>query len=93
MFFDRECNDLTPYTNCFSRLDVCYNTTGLQCDQNARYRTLGGTCNNLLNPKLGAQYSAYSRLEAADYHDCWFYAFYLFVFIIVTKFVFFFLLE
>ncbi|KAJ6633147.1 Peroxidase [Pseudolycoriella hygida] len=70
MFFDRECNDLTPYTNCFTRLDVCYDTTGLRCDPNLRYRTMGGTCNNLVNPKLGAQFSAYSRLMAPDYHDC-----------------------
>lgn len=70
MFFDRQCNDLSPYTSCFSRYDVCYDTTGLQCDASARYRTMGGTCNNLQNIKLGAQYSAYSRLLPAEYHDC-----------------------
>ncbi|KAG4071508.1 hypothetical protein HA402_011662 [Bradysia odoriphaga] len=70
MFFDRQCNDLSPYTNCFSRFDVCYDTVGLQCDINARYRTMGGTCNNLQNIKLGAQYSAYSRLLPPEYHDC-----------------------
>lgn len=70
MFFDRECNDLSPYTNCFAPFDVCYDRTGLQCNANAQYRTMGGTCNNLQNPKLGAQYSAYSRLLPAEYHDC-----------------------
>lgn len=86
MFFDRECNDLSPYTNCFtnSPLDICYDKTGLLCDANARYRTLGGTCNNLpnprpglQNPKLGAQYSAYSRLIAPEYHDCEYWNFYV----------------
>lgn len=70
MFFDRQCNDLSPYTSCFAKLDVCYDTTGLQCDVNARYRTMGGTCNNLQDIKRGAQYSAYSRLLPAEYHDC-----------------------
>lgn len=75
MFFDRECNDLSSYTNCFlTRTDYCYNTIGLQCDSSSRYRTMGGTCNNPLNPKLGAQFSAYSRLIPADYHDCRFHA-------------------
>lgn len=70
MYFDRQCNDLSPYTSCFLRPDVCYNVNGLTCDPSARYRTVGGTCNNLQNPKVGAQFSAYSRLVPADYHDC-----------------------
>lgn len=67
------CSDLSPYTSCFARSDVCYDTTGLTCDPSARYRTMGGTCNNLQNPKLGSQYSAYSRLLSADYNDCRFW--------------------
>jgi len=70
MFFDKECNDLSPYTNCFTRSDICYNTTGLVCDPNSRYRTQGATCNNLQNPRLGAQFSAYTSQLPPDYHDC-----------------------
>lgn len=91
MFFDRACNDLTPYTSCFAPfgLDVCYDKTGLQCSVSERYRRLGGTCNNLLNTnqKLGAQFSAYSRLIAPEYHDCEFHiAFVLILWLKITSF-------
>ncbi|KAJ6643964.1 Peroxidase [Pseudolycoriella hygida] len=72
MFFKRECEDLSAYTKCFHRSDVCYDTFCLcnECNAKSKYRTMGGTCNNIGNPKLGAQYSAYGRILPPDYHDC-----------------------
>lgn len=42
----------------------------INCNENARFRTIDGTCNNLANPRWGSVGDKFLRLEPADYGDC-----------------------
>ncbi|XP_076461680.1 salivary peroxidase/catechol oxidase-like [Babylonia areolata] len=42
---------------------------GLECDENARYRTSDGTCNNLMHPKWGSVGQPYLRFLPPAYMD------------------------
>ena len=42
----------------------------IDCNVDARYRTIDGTCNNLDNPLWGSVGDKFLRLEPADYGDC-----------------------
>ena len=39
------------------------------CDKRALFRTLDGTCNNLINPRNGAAKTPLRRLTANRYED------------------------
>lgn len=42
----------------------------VNCNENARFRTIDGTCNNLERPLWGSVGDKFLRLEPADYGDC-----------------------
>ena len=42
----------------------------IECDEDAKYRTINGTCNNLKNPEFGSINTKFERLIPADYGDC-----------------------
>lgn len=52
--------DETYYKNC---------APPMSCDENAKYRTINGSCNNLLNPLWGSTVTPYVRLVQANYED------------------------
>lgn len=39
------------------------------CIENAIYRTINGSCNNLMNPLWGSSETPYIRVSEAAYHD------------------------
>ena len=45
------------------------NEIKIQCNPNAPFRTINGTCNNLRNPSFGAASTPFNRLLPADYGD------------------------
>ena len=46
-----------------------FNQKLLECDPNEKYRSLDGTCNNLLNPLLGSIETPHKRLLKPEYED------------------------
>ena len=48
----------------------CLNTSeSLSCSSTSEFRTIDGTCNNLLHPIRGAANTAFKRLQPAEYED------------------------
>jgi len=50
---------------------LCYKTCApeINCDKNAKYRTINGSCNNLCESQWGSSNTTFARMGPAVYSD------------------------
>ncbi|XP_050539391.1 lactoperoxidase-like isoform X2 [Daktulosphaira vitifoliae] len=58
----------SPNITIFTKPE-CNNRTPIDCQVQSRYRTVDGTCNNILEPRRGSSLTPYRRVIPADYSD------------------------
>ena len=49
----------------------CFQTRSVSsvCEEDTKYRTIDGTCNNLVQPRQGSSFTAFERILPANYED------------------------